>query len=78
MSSAQSPELLNQIKIWQQKSTDGTITLEEMREAVKILRAGRVSAITEAGVAKRAAAGKGKSKTPARSADTLLGDLDKL
>lgn len=76
MSTAQSPELLNQIAVWRQKSTDGTITLEEMREAVKVLRAGRVSAITEAGVAKRASAK--KSKGPVRSADDLLGDLDKI
>lgn len=75
MSTAQSPELLNQIAQWRQKSTDGTITLEEMREAVKVLRAGRVSAITEAGIAKRAAA---KSKGPAKSGEDLLKDLEGL
>lgn len=74
---AQTPELLNQIAQWRQKSTDGTITLDEMREAVKVLRAGRVSAITEAGKVKRAAAGK-STKGPARSAGDLLDDLEKI
>lgn len=78
---AQSPELLNQISQWRQKSIDGTLTLEEMRKAVEALRAGRISAVTEAGVAKRAAAKKTStkaSKEPPKSAEDLLGDLDKL
>lgn len=76
MATAQDAELINKIAIWRQKSIDNTISLDEMREAVKVLRAGRVSAITEAGVAKRASAK--KSKGPVRSADDLLGDLDKI
>jgi hypothetical protein len=70
-----SPELLNQISVWRQKSADGTITLEEMREAVKLLRGNRL------GAQNAAAASKAKSKSssgPSKSAGDLLSELDGL
>ena len=60
-----SPELQNKLSIWRSKAAAGTITLEEMREAIVALRAGRKGA---------AAAPSTKSKSN-RSADELLGDL---
>lgn len=71
----QSPELLNQLAQWRQKSADGTITLEEMRQAIKILRANRESA--GAVTAKSSKNGK-KSSAPAKSASDLLGELSGL
>ena len=67
----QDPELLNKIAVWRQKSIDGTITLEEMREAVKAMRGNRVAAITAAGEAKRSA----KPKVTPKAAADLLNDL---
>lgn len=68
----QSPELINQIAEWKRKSIDGTLTLEDQREAIKVLRGNRVAAITAAGEAKRAT----KSKTPVKAAADLLNDLE--
>lgn len=68
----QDPEMLNKISEWRRKSVDGTITLDEMREAVKALRQNRVAAITAAGEAKRSA----KPKAPVRAAADLLSDLE--
>ena len=70
----QSPELLNQLALWRQKSTDGTITLNEMREAVKIIRANRESA----GDAAKASKTKKTPSGPAKSASDLLGELNGL
>ena len=42
--STQTYELQAQIAQWRQKAADGTLTQDEMKEAIKLLRAGRVSA----------------------------------
>jgi len=60
-----SPELQNKLSIWRSKAAAGTITLEEMREAIVALRAGRKGAAAEPKGTKRSS----------RSADDLLGDL---
>ena len=61
----QSPELQAKIGVWRQRAAAGTITLPEMREAIKAMREDRVAA---------GQAARGPRK-PARSADDLLSDL---
>lgn len=56
------------IDIWRQKAVAGTLSLEEMREAIAVLRAGRAKATT-------AAKTKATSKKVINSED-LLGELD--
>jgi hypothetical protein len=67
---AQSPELQAKIAIWRQKAIDGTLTVEEMKEAILALRAGRVSAAHASENSKRKAA-----KVAIPSADDLLAEL---
>lgn len=64
-----SPELQTRFDVWRRKAADNTITIEEMREAVIALRGSRRSA-AEASTTSRS-----RAKSPARSADDLLGDL---
>lgn len=60
-----SPETLLKVAEWRQKSRDGTLSLEETREALKLLRDDRMTA--GAGVPKSA----GKSmKAQAAAVDT--------
>lgn len=71
MTSPIPPALESKIAEWRRKSADGTITLQEVREAIIAMRGGRVAA-------QEAAAASGKkssSKKPARSADDMLGEL---
>jgi len=58
---------------WRKKSAEGTITLDEMREAIKQLRAGREAASAASAVAKRKTATKVIPK-----ADDLLDELEGL
>lgn len=58
---------------WRRKTADGTITLEEMKEAISLVRAGRMAASQAAQSTKRAAA---KKVVP--NADDLLGELEGL
>jgi hypothetical protein len=46
-------ELQAKIASWRLRAADGTLTLEEMREAILHLRAGRVSAQAASATAKR-------------------------
>lgn len=41
-------ELAQQVEIWRQKSREGSLSDEEMRQAIDILRAGRVAAASSA------------------------------
>lgn len=59
---------------YRRKAADNTITLEEMREAVKLMRQGRVSAAT-ASEKSRTTKAKTASKAPV-NADDLLSELD--
>lgn len=72
MSEAQSPELRGKIAIWRQKQEDGTLTLDDMREAILALRQGRVSAVSESPAAKRK-----KAIAAVPDADDMLSDLMK-
>jgi len=64
-------ELQQKIAIWRQKSAEGTLTLDEMREAVVLLREGRRSAATAASTGARRA----KAKAAIPSADDMLDEL---
>jgi len=57
--------------IWRQKAADGTLSQEEMREAIQLLRTLR-GALPEVGQPK--AKGKGRS-APKPSGDDLLSEL---
>ena len=62
-----SAELQNQIAVWRQKSNDGTLSLDDMREAVKALRGGRIAA---------AATAKSRPTKPTpRAVEDMLGEL---
>lgn len=66
-------ELQMKLAEWRRKTQDGTISLEEMKEAIVVLRQGRVAAAAASATAKR--------KTAAKvipSADDLLNELDGL
>ena len=56
-----------QIAEWRQKARDGTLTKEEMKEAIIAMREGRISA-SKAGV-------KSRTKKEAVDGDALLDDL---
>lgn len=56
-----------QVDIWRQKVLQGTATDEELKQAIEVLRAGRVAAATPAKKASTAA--------PARSASDILDKL---
>jgi hypothetical protein len=68
-----SPELQGQIAEWRLKAADGTLTQDEMKAAITLLRAGRVSAAYTSDASRR--------KTAAKTivhADDLLGELGEL
>lgn len=69
-----SPEMQAKMQIWRQKAIAGTITQEELREAIQALREDRLAAST-AGTAK--ASRKSTPKAPINSDDLLaeLGDI---
>ena len=65
------PELSAKISVWRQKCNAGTITDAEMQEAVAAMRAGRLTAAAQPTKSK-------STKGPAKSADSMLGELDGL
>ena len=69
----QTPEMQAKISIWRQKALEGTLSVEEMKEAILALRAGRVSAAHASESARRS-----KAKTEIPSADELLAELGDL
>lgn len=70
---ALSPEMQSKVQLWRQKAREGTLTVEERREAIQLLRQDRVGAaqISAASRAKKA------PKAPV-NADDLLNELDNL
>lgn len=72
---AQSPELQSKIATWRQRAIEGTLTLEEMKEAITAMRQDRVGAsyASEGAATKRKAA---KAAIP--NADDLLSELQGL
>ena len=67
-------ELQSKISSWRLKAAEGTLTLEEMKEAITHLRAGRMQASIAAQGTKRTAA----KKAIAPPADDMLSELDGL
>lgn len=63
-----------QIQIWRQKSREGTMTIEEYREAIAHIRAGREAASKTSDKAKTTRA-TAKAKANVNS-DDLLSELD--
>lgn len=73
MTEAMSPELLSQVQLWRAKAVEGTLTLEEQVEAIRLLRAGRLAAAERA---KRTRAASGpRTRKPGPSADSVLSQL---
>jgi len=70
-------ELQAKISGWRLKAAEGTLTLEEMKEAIIYLRAGRMSAAASANTARRASAA-GAKKTVISNSDDLLSELEGL
>lgn len=71
MTSPISYELQSKIAQWRQKAVEKTLTLEEMKEAIVMLRQGRVAAAQASATVKR--------KTAAKvipNAENLLDELD--
>jgi len=68
-------DLQAKITAWRIKAAEGTLTLEEMKEAIVHLRAGRLGAAQAAG---KAAATRKKAIAVIPSADDMLADLDGL
>ena len=68
-----SPELQSKIASWRLKAAEGTLTLDEMREGVKYLRADRMSAATSAAKTRST-----KAKSAAPAAEDMLADLEGL
>lgn len=66
-------ELQSKIANWRQKAAEKTLTLEEMKEAVIYLRAGRVNAASTAAATKRK-----KAAATIPNADDMLADLEDL
>lgn len=67
------PELQSKIAGWRQRAAEGTLTIEEMREAILHLRAGRVSAQNAS-----AASTRKKAIAAIPSAADMLSDLEAL
>jgi hypothetical protein len=65
------PELQIKVEEWRRKALDGTLTPEEMREAVIFLRQTRVNAAKSSSAAKERKA----AKAPV-DADALLNELE--
>ena len=74
MSGAQSPELQLNIQLWRQKARDGTLTLEEMREAIKALRKDRGATAQSTAGSRTTRTRKAASSKP--DADDLLKELE--
>ena len=68
-------EIINEkIQIWRAKCTDGTITIDEMREAIAAIRKERVSA-QETSTKSKAKKADAKAKAQPINSDDLLGEL---
>lgn len=73
---AMSPEMQAQIQLWRQKAREGTLTQDEMRQAIAALRADRVGA---AGVSEKSREKKAATRAKKDiNSDDLLGELDSL
>jgi len=67
------PEQIQLLADLRRKMADNTITIDDMRKGIELLRGGRASA-TAAALESKASGGK-KEKKPTRSADEMLAEL---
>lgn len=65
-----SPELNQRIAVWRSKAAAGTLTKDEMREAIKVLRQDRIAAAANSD---RARTSRAKAEIP--DADDLLKEM---
>lgn len=70
-----SPEMQMKIAAWRLKAADGTLTIEDCKEFVGYMRAGRMTAAT---ASRAAAAKRTKAIKTIPHADDLLGELEGL
>ena len=66
--------IMSNIQLWRAKSRDGTITIEEMRQAIAAIRKERVGASTVSADSKEKKAAVSKKKAPIDS-NAMLGEL---
>lgn len=66
-----------QVELWRQKVRDGTITDEELKQAIQVLREGRMAAAAKPARTKTARGGSG-SGVSASDAEELLKELEDL
>ncbi len=75
--SAQSPDLQAKIQLWRAKAREGTLTQDEMREAILALRRDRLSISTPSTAGSKV--NKARAITKAKpNGDDLLAELDAL
>jgi hypothetical protein len=65
-----SPEVQSRIAIFTQKMLEGTLTVEEMKEAVTIMRGDRTAALRHSSSSRIA-----KAKSEIKHADDMLSEL---
>jgi hypothetical protein len=72
----QSPELQSKLALWRSRAQDGTITLAELQEAIRLMRADRHAALD----AQLKSSSKTKTSSKKAPVDTqkLLNDLENL
>lgn len=69
-----SPEERLKIEDWRRRTAAGeAISLEEMKQAIILIRGGRRAALEASSASK---AGSSKAKKPTRSADDMLADFE--
>lgn len=73
MTSPVSPELQAKIARWREKAIDGTLSQEDMKEAILALRGDRMRALSASETSKR-----GRAKAQIKSADEMLDELGDL
>ncbi len=69
-----SPELQSRIALWRQRCAEGLMTQDDYREAIALLREGRLNAAHAAASSKA----KASPKKPPADGDSLLDELDGL
>lgn len=73
MSSPITPDVQSKIEHWRKRSETDEITLEELKEAVMMLRGGRLAAAAQSSTAVRK-----RAIAAVPSADSMLDELDGL
>lgn len=64
------PEVASRIATWRQKALEGTLSIEDMKEAILAIREGRRGAATASEAARK------RAKKEIKSAEDLLSELE--